>query len=63
MDIPSSVRTARGHELLRGARLRQREGVVADLGLSVWPSPLSLARPRSFGLIQAGVMRATRAAN
>jgi len=63
VDIPSSVRTARGHELLRGARLRQRKGVMEDLGLSVWPSPLSLARPWSFWLIQAGVLRAAWAAN
>jgi hypothetical protein len=43
-------------------RLRQRKGAMADPGLSVWPGPLSLAGPRSFGLILAGVPWAARAA-
>jgi hypothetical protein len=53
----------RGHELLRGVRLGQRDGIVADPGLSVWPCPLSLAGPQSFGLAEASVLRAARAAN
>jgi hypothetical protein len=44
-------------------RLRQEEGVMADLGLSVWPGLLSLAGPQSFGLSLAGVLQATWLAN
>jgi hypothetical protein len=44
-------------------RLRQEEGVMADLGLSVWPSFLSSAGPRSFGLSLASVLRAAWPAN
>jgi hypothetical protein len=36
-------------------------GVMATSGLSVWLGPLSLARPRSFGLILAGVSWVARA--
>jgi hypothetical protein len=57
------VGTVRGRELLRGVRLRQRKGVMVDLGLSVWPGLCGLARPRSFGLILAGVPWAARAAD
>ena len=36
-------------------------GVVATPGLSVWPGPLSLARPKSFRLILAGIPWAAQA--
>jgi len=49
--FPVGVGMARGHELLRGVRLRQREGIMADPDLSVWSGPLSLAGPRYFGLL------------
>ena len=45
--------------LLGAVRLRREEGIVADPGLSVWPSLPSLAGPRSFGPLLAGVLRAT----
>jgi hypothetical protein len=44
------VGMARGCELLCSVRLRQEEGVMADLGFNDWPGLLSLSRPRSFGL-------------
>jgi hypothetical protein len=56
---PLSPRSLRGQ---CSVPLRQRKGVMADPDLSVWPGPLSLARPRSFGLILAGVLWAARAA-
>jgi hypothetical protein len=45
------VGTVRGHELTRSVQLRQREGIVVDPNLSIWPEPRGLARPWSFGLI------------
>jgi hypothetical protein len=44
-------------------RLKQREGVVVDPGLSVWPGLLGLARPRSFGPSLADMLRAVWPAN
>jgi hypothetical protein len=44
-------------------RLRQEEGVMADLGLSVWPGLLNSAGPQSFGLSLASVLRAAWPAN
>ena len=49
--------------LLGAVRLRREEGVVADPGLSVRPGSLGLARPRLFGLLLAGVLRAMWPAN
>jgi hypothetical protein len=57
------VGTVRGCGPLLRARLRQVGGVVANPGLSIWPSPLGLARPRSYGLSLADVSWATRPAN
>jgi hypothetical protein len=57
------VGTVRGRELLHGVWLRQRKGVMADPGLSVWLGPRGLAGPRSFGLILAGVPWAARVAD
>ena len=56
------VGTARGRELLHSVRLRQKEGVMAGPGLSIWSGPLSSAGLLSFGLMQAGVSWAARAA-
>ena len=51
------VETVRGRELLRRMRLRQKEGVMTNLGLSDWPDPLGLVGPRSFGLkLSFGIM-------
>jgi hypothetical protein len=61
--FPVGVKMTRGHELLRGVQLRQRKGIVADPDLSIWPGPHNLAGPQSFGLAQASILRATRAAN
>ena len=41
--------------LLFVMRLRQKEGVVADLGLGVWPGSLGSAGPRSFGPLLADI--------
>jgi hypothetical protein len=44
-------------------QLKQEEGVMADPGLSVRPSLLGSARPRSFGLSLASILRAAWLAN
>ena len=49
--------------LLFVMRLRQKEGVMADPGLSVWPGSLGSAGPRSFGPSLADVSWAARPAN
>ena len=59
--FPVGVGMARGHELLRGVRLRQRKGVMVDPSLSVWTYPCGLARPQLFGLILASAPCAARA--
>ena len=40
-------------------RLRQKEGVMADFGLGVWPGSLGLAGPWSFGPLLADILWAT----
>jgi hypothetical protein len=64
LPVPSRGRD--GEEVVRPSSamgLRQEEGIVADLGLSIRPGLLSLAGPRSFGPLLADMLRAAWPAN
>ena len=53
----------RGHEFLERHEAKSDEGLMADFGLSAWPSFLGLAGHRSVGPLLANVSWDARAAN